>query len=199
MPRQGLSRAQVVDAAARIADGEGLERVTVARVASELGIRAPSLYNHVASRDDLVRELSVRALQELGAAIAQAAMGRSRDDALQAIAAAHRRYALDHPGLYAATIRGAPYPEDNERVDAANDVLDVVFAVLAGYGFEGDDAVHAARALRSALHGFSSLESSGGFGMPADRDESFRRMVAALAEGLQRPARSAATRAARGS
>jgi hypothetical protein len=153
----------------------------------------------VDSRDALLRELSVRGLQELGTALTQASMGRSREDALQAIAAAHRRYALEHPGLYAATIYGAPYPGETDRVQAADTLLDVVFAVLRGYGLEGDDAVHAARALRSALHGFSSLESAGGFGMPADRDESFRRMVAALAEGLERPPRSGARRAARGS
>jgi AcrR family transcriptional regulator len=198
VPRQGLSRAHVVDAAAKIADAEGLESVTVARVASELGIKAPSLYNHVAGRDDLIGELGVRALQELTAALTQASVGRSRDDALQGIADAYRRYVLEHPGLYSATIR-APEAEDRARLEAADSLLAIVYAVLAGYGIEGDDAVHAARALRSGLHGFASIEAAGGFGMPADRDESFRRMVAALAAGLEAPPRSAATRARPGS
>jgi AcrR family transcriptional regulator len=198
VPRQGLSRAQVVDAAAKIADAEGLDSVTVARVASELGIKAPSLYNHVAGRDDLLAALGVRALRELTAALTQASMGRSRDDALQGIAAAYRGYVLEHPGLYAATIR-APEPEDRERLEAAEGVLAVVYAVLAGYGVEGDDAVHAARALRSGLHGFASIEAAGGFAIPADRDESFRRMVAALAAGLEAPPRSAGPPAPPGS
>ena len=193
MPRQGLSKAQVVDAAAKIADAEGLEAVTVARVASELGIKAPSLYNHVAGRDDLIGALGVRALQELAAALTQASVGRSRDDALQGIAAAYRAYVLEHPGLYSATIR-APEADDRERQEAAEKVLEVVYAVLAGYGLEGDDAVHAARAVRSGLHGFASIEAAGGFGIPADRDESFRRMVAALAAGLATPPRSGARR-----
>jgi AcrR family transcriptional regulator len=198
VPRQGLSRAQVVDAAAKIADADGLDSVTVARVASELGIKAPSLYNHVAGRDDLIAALGVRALQELTAALTQASVGRSRDDALQGISAAYRSYVLDHPGLYAATIR-APDPDDRERLAAAESLLAVVYAVLAGYGVEGDDAVHAARALRSGLHGFASIEAAGGFGIPADRDESFRRMVAALAAGLEAPPRSDAKRGSAGS
>jgi AcrR family transcriptional regulator len=184
VPRLGLSRAEVVEAAARIADAEGLDAVTVARVASQLGIKPPSLYNHVESREHLLRELSLRGLRELGAALTGAAVGRARDDALLATAAAHRRYALEHPGLYAATIRAAPDVHDRERVEAADAALGVILAVLAGYGLEGDDAIHAARALRSALHGFSSLESAGGFGMPTDRDESFERMVATLAAGM---------------
>jgi AcrR family transcriptional regulator len=199
VPRQGLSRTQVVDAAARIGDAEGLDAVTVARVASELGIKAPSLYNHVGGRDDLIRELSMRALRELGDALTQASVGRARDDALQSLSEAYRRYAHDHPGLYASTLRAAPYSEDRERVVVADSVLNTVFAVLAGYGLEDEDAVHAARALRSVLHGFVSLDAAGGFGMPVDLDESFRRMIAALAEGLERPARSAGRRAARGS
>src|SRR5262249_40221215 len=97
VPRQGLSKAQVVDTAARIADAEGLDAVTVARVASELGIKAPSLYNHVAGRDDLMSALGVRALNELTAALTQASVGRSRDDALQGIAAGHRARGLDAP------------------------------------------------------------------------------------------------------
>lgn len=198
MPRQGLSKAQVVDAAARIADAEGLEAVTVARVASELGIKAPSLYNHVAGRDDLISALGVRALQALTEALTQASVGRSRDDALQGIAAAYRAYVLEHPGLYSATIR-APEADDRERQEAAEKVLAVVYAVLAGYGLEGDDAVHAARAVRSGLHGFASIEAAGGFGIPADRDESFRRMVAALAAGLEPSPRSGGKRGPAGS
>jgi AcrR family transcriptional regulator len=198
VPRQGLSRAHVVDAAARIADADGLDGVTVARVASELGIKGPSLYNHVAGRDDLIAALGVRALQELTARLTDASVGRSRDDALQGIAAAYRSYVLDHPGLYAATIR-APEPDDRERQEAAARLLAILYAVFAGYGVEGVDAVHAARALRSGLHGFASIEAAGGFGMPADRDESFTRMVAALAAGLETPARSGGTRAPRGS
>jgi AcrR family transcriptional regulator len=188
VPRAGLSRAQVVDAAARIADADGLEQLTLARVAAELGVRAPSLYNHVESRERLLQELSVRGLRELGQALTQAAVGRSRDDALLALSVAHRRYASQHPGLYAATIRAAD-PDDSERIEAAQAAVGAVFAVLAGYGLEGDDVVHAARAFRSAVHGFSSLEAAGGFGMSADRDASFQQVVATLAVGMAAGAR----------
>ena len=60
-------------------------------------------------------------------------------------------------------------------------------AVLGAWDLRDDDAVHAVRALRSALHGFVSLEAGGGFGLDVDVDESFRRLVDALAAGL--PAR----------
>jgi AcrR family transcriptional regulator len=197
VPRRGLDEGRVLDAAAAIADAEGLAAVTVARVAQDLGVRPPSLYNHVAGRDALVRGIALRALRDLGAAVRDAAVGRSGHEALAAFAGAYRDYALAHPGTYAATVR-APTAGDAEHDAAAQAVVDTALAVLRGWGLEGDDAIHATRAVRAAVHGFVSIEAGGGFGLPVDREESFRRMVAALAAGLRRaPATATATAASR--
>jgi len=148
-----------------------------------VGVRTPSLYNHVGSLDDVRRRVALLALAEIGDALRDAAVGRARDDALIAAARAYRTYARAHPGRYAATQR-APAADDEELRVAAGRAVDVLLAVLAGYGIEGEDAIHAARAVRSALHGFVALETGGGFGLPVALDESFDRMVAALARGL---------------
>jgi AcrR family transcriptional regulator len=52
--RPGLSAARIIEAAVTIADAEGLEAVSMRRVASELGAKAMSLYNHLAGRDAIV-------------------------------------------------------------------------------------------------------------------------------------------------
>jgi AcrR family transcriptional regulator len=184
MPRAGLSTAAVVAAAAVIADAEGLDRLTLARVAAAAGVRTPSLYNHVESLDDVRRRVALLALRDLADALRDAAVGRAGDDALVAMADAYRAYARRHPGRYAATQR-APAEGDEEMRAAAKGAVDVVLAILRGYGLEGDDAIHAARAVRSALHGFVALETGGGFGIPVDLDESYARMVRALARGLR--------------
>ena len=184
MPRAGLSTAAVVAAAADIADAEGLDRLTLARVAAAAGVRTPSLYNHVESLDDVRRRVALLALRDLADALRDAAVGRAGDDALAAMADAYRAYARRHPGRYAATQR-APAEGDEEMRAAAKGAVDVVLAILRGYGLEGDDAIHAARAVRSALHGFVALETGGGFGIPVDLDKSYARMVRALARGLR--------------
>jgi AcrR family transcriptional regulator len=183
MPRAGLDTERVVDAAARIADAEGLDAVTLARVADGLGVRPPSLYNHVDGHGGLLRALALRGVRELTAALRDAAVGRSGADALTATARAYRAYAHAHPGLYAASV-AAPAPDDPEHQATARETVDVVFAVLRGWSLEGDDAVHAARAFRSAVHGFVLLEAAGGFGIPVNLDDSFDRLVATLAGGL---------------
>jgi len=186
MPRMGLDAERVVDAAAGIADAEGLEAVTLARVAGELGVRAPSLYNHVDGRDDVLRAIAVRGVRELTSALRQAAVGRSSADALTAAARAYRAYARAHPGRYAATV-AAPTRGDEEHRAAASEAVDVMLAVMRGWDLEGDDAIHAVRAFRSAVHGFVAIEAADGFGMAVDVDASFDRLVATLAEGLGEP------------
>jgi AcrR family transcriptional regulator len=54
-PRPGLSADAIVDAAIRLADAEGIEGVSMARVAAELGFTTMSLYRYVASKEELLQ------------------------------------------------------------------------------------------------------------------------------------------------
>ncbi|GAA2473877.1 TetR/AcrR family transcriptional regulator [Streptomyces thermolineatus] len=189
MARAGLSRAVVVDAGAAVADEAGWERLTLALVADRLGVRVPSLYKHIDSLGGLRRDIAVRAVRELGEAVAASAVGRAGPDALRAVADAYRAYGQRHPGRYAATVR-APAPDDAEHTAAADSVMRVVLAVLAGYGITGGGAVDATRALRAGLHGFVTLETGGGFGMPQDVDRSYRLLVDDFDAALRRRAAS---------
>src|ERR1700704_415997 len=54
-PRPGLSADAIVEAAVRIADAEGLEAISMARVAKKLGFTTMSLYRYVASKDELLQ------------------------------------------------------------------------------------------------------------------------------------------------
>jgi AcrR family transcriptional regulator len=180
MPRAGLDADAVVAGAAALADAEGLDAVTLSRLAAELGVRSPSLYAHVDGLPDVRRRLAARGARELAAALQAAAAGRARADALAAIAAVYRAYAREHPGTYAALQRVANVAGEA----AAAQLVDTLIAVLRGYGLEGDEAVHAARIVRAALHGFALLENGDGFGLDLDLDETFGRLVAVLDRGL---------------
>ena len=183
MARRGLDAAGVLAAAAAIADAEVLQAVTVARVAAEVDVRGPSIYNHVAGRDGLLRGIALGAVGELTARLQTAAIGRSGTDALAAAAAAYRAYAREHPGRYDAMQR-APAAGDAELEAAAGEAVDVLAGILRAWRLDGDEALHAVRGLRSALHGFVDLERIGGFGLPASLDESYDRLVQALVAGL---------------
>ena len=63
--------------------------------------------------------------------------------------------------------------------------MGVLTAVLRGYGLEGDDAIHAVRLIRSALHGFVSLESVGGFALPLELEQTYKRLIEMVDRGLR--------------
>ena len=181
MPRAGLDTEAVVAAAADLADAEGLTRLTLAQLAAVLGIRTPSLYAHVDGLGDLRARLGARGARDLAGALQRAAAGRARGDALRAVAHAYREYGHTHPGTYAAMQIAADRPEFQA---AGAEVVGLIVAVLRGYGLEGESAIHAVRAIRSALHGFVTLEREGGFGLPVDIDDSFDKLVSMLDAGL---------------
>jgi AcrR family transcriptional regulator len=188
VPRAGLNRAAVVEAAGALADEGGLEGLSLVDLAGRLGVRKPSLYNHVAGIGDLRRELALAGLRELGRSLSRAAAGKAGDEGLFALAGAYRIFVKHRPGLYEATVRSyrVSYPDDVELGTAEEEALEPVLAVLASCGIrEGEEAIHAARGLRSVAHGFVTLEVAGGFGMSVDQNESFRRLVRAFADGLR--------------
>ena len=193
MARAGLSEDRVVIEAERMADEVGLPRLTLAALAASLGVRQPSLYKHIDGMDALQRSIALRAKSELGDTLGQAAVGRARGDAVRALAHAYRQWAVEHPGRYAATQR-APVSGDAEDEAAANAVVRVVLDILSGYHLTGDAAIDAARMLRSALHGFVSLECNDGFGLPVDIDRSYDFLVDSLVAALDASDPSGTTR-----
>ena len=183
VPRAGLAPAAVVAAGASLADEVGLANLTMGALAERVGVRTPSLYRHVDSLDAVRRGICVQAKHELADTLARAAVGKSGPYAVQAFADAYRRWVLDHPGRYAATVR-APAAADDEDHRASSEALQVLLDILAGFGLRGAQGIDAARMVRSALHGFVSLESVGGFGLPRDVNRSYRFLVNTLINGL---------------
>jgi hypothetical protein len=79
----------------------------------------------------------------------------------------------------------AAVPAGREENQAGTrDVVALMAAVLGGYGLEGDDMIHAVRAVRSALHGFVSLEREGGFALAVSVPESYDRLIQMINAGL---------------
>jgi AcrR family transcriptional regulator len=169
----------VVDAALTVVDEGGPGALTLAAVARRTGVATPSLYKHVQSMEDLQQKVAARVTAELANALSSAVAGRSGQDAFRHLAHAYRDYALSHPGRYPLTQR-VPDALDPVHLAASERAVQAVFAALRGYGLSGEQAIHATRVARSALHGFVSLETGDGFGLPQDVGHSFECLVSAL-------------------
>jgi AcrR family transcriptional regulator len=101
-PKPAYSRAQITDAAVRIADAEGLEAATMRRIAAEIGAGAMSLYRYVPSRDDLIELMADRLMGEID--VEGIPSGDWRAD-LTRFAGGLRAMWLRHPWI--ATVQGS--------------------------------------------------------------------------------------------
>ena len=192
MPRAGLSPDAVVDAALDILDERGVEGLTLKAIADATGVAAPSLYKHVHGLPELRRLLTIRILNMAADRMGAAVMGRAGHDALEVYLTEYRRLASDYPHR-SALLERSSY-DDPTFVAATERLVNVAYAVVRGFGLEGDDLVHAVRTVRAAVTGFVSLEQGHGFRVPTDIDASFAYLTRVLAAGLRpSPAPSTAT------
>ena len=184
MPRAGLSTDGVVDVALAVVDEQGAEALSLSLVAARAGVAAPSLYKHVASLAELRSLVAARVLAEMTEVATAAVLGLSGDAAIAALMMRLRAYWAEHPARYLAV---PPDPmRDPALVEPATRLIEVLLAVLRGYGLNGAAAIHATRCLRVIVHGFVSIESSGGFGMAEDPAETYEQLIQMYLASLPR-------------
>ena len=179
MPRAGITPDRATAVGAELADEIGFEHVTVAEVARRLGVRTASLYSHVASTGDLSERISLLALEELADRATDATAGKSRGDAIAALADAYRGYAHEHPGRFAATL--VTLDARTAAASAGPRHARLMEAILDGYDLAPAARAHAIRLIGSTVRGFIILEQGGSFAHSSpDADVSWREILRAL-------------------
>lgn len=188
-PGPSLNKQQVVEAAIALVEAEGPDALGVSRVARALGIKPPSIYNHVGKGDALARAMVIEANRRL---LAHLKMTSRRvvapRDQLVVLAVGLRDWAGANPGLYALTARVTPDNDHPEFAPVMRELIDLFTRPLRQLGVPEDETLHAIRGLRAALHGFVLLENSGQFALATDPAASFTWLVDAILAGAARPA-----------
>ena len=148
--RARLSRDRVLAGAVAFADEHGIEALTMRKLGQALGVEAMSLYNHVATKDELLDGMVDIVFAEIGLPAGDAgwkeAMRRRAVAARQALS--HHRWAI---GLMES--RTSPGPATLRHHDA-------VIGCLRGAGFSVEMAAHAFSLLDSYIYGFALQEAS---------------------------------------
>lgn len=183
--KAGITLEDVVEAAAAIADRDGLDAATLTAVAGELGIKTPSLYNHLRGLSGLRRLLAIHGSQLLLKTFEEAIGDLEGAEALRSVARADRQFARDHRGLYDSFLPAPRPDEDPELYEAMAEPVFLIAHVLLDMGIPQSEAIHLIRALRALLHGFLDLEAKEGFGMPVGIDASFDASVELIIGGIE--------------
>ena len=92
-------RNSIIDIACIILENDGVDNLSLNRVASEIGIKAPSLYRHVANKTDLLTAVIERTFAKLFEAYETALVNTSADpeEQLLALFHVHREFAHANP------------------------------------------------------------------------------------------------------
>ena len=172
-PRTALSRDRVLRAAVTFADSSGIGALSMRKLGEVLGVEAMSLYNHVASKDELLDGMVDLVFSEIDlpadGADWKTAMRLRAASARQALA--RHRWAI---GLMES--RASPGPATLRHHDA-------VLGNLRGGGFSVEMAAHAFSVLDSYTYGFALQEASLPFDTSAQTAELAEMIMAQFPAG----------------
>lgn len=186
MFHKGLSRTLIVEEAERLLEEEGEGGFSMRSLAERLDVKPASLYAHIESMDALLAEVGLRALEQQWAFQMKAIAGKSRDEAVQALADAYREFAKNHRNLYQFIMK-MPVGGNDALKQAASMVTEPTMRVLADYALGEEQRMHWQRVLRAMMHGFIAQEEGGYFAhYPVELEKSYRLAVRCVVDGLHR-------------
>jgi AcrR family transcriptional regulator len=183
---------EIIQAGRDILESDGLARLTMQAVADRVGVRAPSLYKRVASRDDLIGYIAEANVHDLTERLTAAVAGADSRADLAELARAFRAFAHERPAGFRLIFASGPEasrPSPASIVEASAPILGVC-AELVG----PENALEAARLVTAWANGFVSMELAGAFNLGGDVDRAFEFGISHLAGTLGAPAFRATAR-----
>lgn len=181
-----VSTAALLAGAQRALEAEGVEALSLNKLAAEFGIKPPSMYKHFESKAALLRAVNATTNRELAAAMQQAADTPPGDTSakLAQLAHAYREYAKTHPVAYGLLYSSA-HPELFPDADEAESLALPLQAIIAHVSGE-DHSLAALRGLWALVHGFVTLELAGQFRRGGSLDSVFASTIRAYLKGWER-------------
>lgn len=181
MPRIAIERSQVIDAAMSLTDEDGPDAPTYAAIATRLGVSTGAIQHHCGDVASLRAAIATRSLAALHECLVDAVIGMSGADAIDALCVAWREWASDHPNLYLIAT-SSTVGDDEDVAEATRQVMLLLARIIERSGRTPESAVHTARFVRSAIHGFVSLEIGGGFVLSVETEASFDELCSLLVQ-----------------
>ena len=189
--KQRIDLHDVISSATRFVDDEGLDGLALGKVAADLGVRTSALYNHVDGVDGLRQALADQAIET---SPRSCATQPSAAPAPRPCARSPRSTVASPTNTVVSTRAPCSRPARRSRAYPCRtrEIVRVIARILEAFGLVDDRAVHGARIVRSAMHGFVTLEATESFVNPQDRDESFAALrptssIAGLETGVPEP------------
>lgn len=183
-PRAQINLTKILEAAIDICNEKGYEQLALSSISERLGIKTPSLYNHIQGLPDLKQKMAYYGLKILYDSIIHSVIGCIGDDAITSASKAYIAFVNKHPGLY-SSISKVPNPYELQFDELSNQLVQVFIKLLEVYNLSDEDSIHAVRGLRSMLHGFSYIQMDFGFRLNYSQEDSLSFIIKTFLNGLK--------------
>lgn len=176
MHKRNLTREKIIQVSFCLANEIGINQLNFQKIAEELNIKYPSLYNHFTNMDELKIEMTVYILNELNQKLMQRLIGKSGDDAIREYASVYKEFSFENQTAY-KLFMNIPSTKNKELLNLMRKITHIIHEILKSYIEDETLLVHRSRTFRSLLHGFISLYSFGYFQGDVDIEETFKFMI----------------------
>jgi len=150
-----LSYDRIVATARELVDTEGLAALSTRRLAAELGVSGPSLYNHFRTKDEILEAVADSVSAQVDLSMFED--GRDWRTALHDWAVSYRAALRDHPNIVPVLARGPG------RRPAALRLADAVYGAMVEAGWPASQATSIGALMRYFIMGSALGSFAGGF------------------------------------
>jgi AcrR family transcriptional regulator len=154
-PRPLLSRERIVGCALALVDAEGLQAVSTRRLAAELGVSGPSLYNHFRTKDDILDAVADTVCEQVD--ISMFSDGTEWRQALLEWARSYRAALRAHPNIVPFLAQGPGRRPSQLRI------ADAVFGGMTEAGWPKAQATRIGALMRYFIAGSALGSFARGF------------------------------------
>lgn len=172
----------IVEKARDMVEAEGVEQLSLHKLAAALGVKAPSLYRYFASKTDLLRAVNLQTAQRMIEAMEQADGSETNAHArMLAMAHACRAFGYAYPMTYrlAFTNANPDLRPDDSMLEVLAIPIQQIMAAISGE----QHSLAALRGVWALIHGFILFEISGQFRRGGDLEAAFTQCVEAYLRG----------------
>ncbi|MGW0466158.1 TetR/AcrR family transcriptional regulator [Streptomyces sp. NPDC003027] len=152
-----LSRDRIVETASALVDTEGLAALSTRRLAAELGVSGPSLYNHFRTKDEILDAVADAVSAKVDLSMFDEDDDRDWRTALHDWAASYRAALADHPNIVPVLAQGPG------RRPAGLRVADAVFGAMVRAGWPPAQATYIGALMRYFVTGSALGSFARGF------------------------------------
>ncbi len=176
-----ISHEMVLETACRLLESEGAENLSLSKLAAEMGVKAPSLYRYFGGKNELLKAINTRTMEQLVGVMQSAIREQSSQEQVLEMARAYREFARQSPSAYMLALGNLSEEmrPDPSHLEALALPLQAVMAKIGGE----ESALPMLRGAWALIHGFVMLEINQSFRRGGSLDDAFEQAVTAYVRG----------------